>query len=69
VNDQRMGATLFRDKCHDGVYPMPMTFSSIKSFVLAFVGERTTSNIWYRQFGHPSNKIVDLIIHRFLFQL
>jgi len=69
VKDQSTGATLFCDKCHEGVYPIPMTFSSIKSFVLALVGERTIFIIWHRWFGHPLNKIIDLIIHHFLFQL
>lgn len=45
VKNQSKGATLFRDKCRNGIYPIPMTFSSIKSFVLALVDERKTSDI------------------------
>jgi hypothetical protein len=48
VKDQSTGATLFYDKCHEGVYPIPMTFFSIKSFVLALVGERKIFIIWHR---------------------
>lgn len=69
VKDQSTEATLFCDEYHEGVYPILMTFSSIKSFVLALVCGRTIFIIWHRWFGHPLNKIVDLIIHRFLFQL
>jgi len=39
VKDQSMGVTLFCDKYQDGVYPISISFSAIKSFVLALVGE------------------------------
>ena len=60
-----MGATLLRGKCQDGVYPMPMASPATKSSVLALVGERTTTDIWHKRLGHPSNKMVDLVIHQF----
>ena len=67
VKDQITGAILLKGECEDGVYPfsehLPPNFKNL----IAYVHERPTPDGWHKRLGHPSSKLVNHLIHVFLY--
>jgi hypothetical protein len=60
-----MGATLLKGACEDGVYPLLETMTMASKPAIAYVHERTTTDGWHKQLGHPSSKIAQHLIRTF----
>ncbi|KAF8377299.1 hypothetical protein HHK36_030674 [Tetracentron sinense] len=65
VKDRITGATLLKDECEDGVYPLPETMATVSKPAIAYVHERTAADGWHKRLGHPSSKIVQHLIRTF----
>lgn len=63
MRDRNTGTTLLRGECQDGAYPLPKLSPINKPSVLALIGERTSTDLWYKCLGHPSNKTYHFIIN------
>lgn len=63
VKDRNMGTTLLHGECQDGFHPLPKLSPINKPSVLALIGEQTLTDLWYKCFGYPSNKIYGFIIN------
>ncbi|KAM1757600.1 hypothetical protein ACFX11_006838 [Malus domestica] len=68
IQDKATGRILFKGLCNDGLYPIPFTSSAShtpKAFsAAAYIGKPVTSSLWHHRLGHPSNKVVSLMLKK-----
>lgn len=62
VKDRRTGEIILQGLCEHGIYPLP---SSSAATPVALIHERTSAIGWHQRLGHPSSKVVNIIISCF----
>ena len=70
IQDKATGRLIFRGYSSDGLYPLPFASTSssglspLSSRPQASLGQLILSSTWHSRLGHPTNKIVTLMLHK-----
>ena len=66
IQDKATGRIMYKGQCSNGLYPM--SFASSRSLGRfqshAYIGQLVVSSTWHHRLGHPSNKIVSLMLQK-----
>ncbi|CAL9000175.1 unnamed protein product [Prunus brigantina] len=62
------GAILFQGRCSDGLYPVLPSLASklVSRSKSAFSSTVSSSSLWHRRLGHPSNKVLSALVSQSL---
>ena len=66
IQDKATGRIMYKGQCSNGLYPL--SFASSRSLGRfqshAFLGQIIVSSTWHHRLGHPSNKIVSVMLQK-----
>jgi histone deacetylase 1/2 len=63
VKDRATRRVLLRGDCHDGLYPVPSSTSSMLAAIRHGLSSvKVSTDRWHERLGHPSKSVVDLVL-------
>ncbi|VVA38012.1 PREDICTED: Retrovirus-related Pol poly from transposon, partial [Prunus dulcis] len=69
LSDKATGRILYKGLCSNGLYPIPLASShsvlpTTKPQPRAYLGQLVFSSTWHHRLGHPTNKLVTLMLQK-----
>ncbi|CAL8992400.1 unnamed protein product [Prunus brigantina] len=64
IRDLKTGVVLFQGPCKDGLYPIFLQLLSTSPTALTTIV--SSSSLWHRRLGHPSNKVLGTLVSQSL---